>query len=102
MRGEIVGMSLRQQSARYEQIECRCIWLITVIITSVDGWKLRSKPPRPSKKPWTIFNKCSLNSSLTDITMILGVIIMTRNIMMISNLRLRSQRKVLLSILKFL
>jgi len=34
--------------------------------------------------------------------MIPGVIIMRRNIMMMSNLRLRSQRKVLPSMLKFL
>jgi len=73
------------------------------MMTSVDGWKLRSKPPRPSKKPWTTFNKCSLNSLLTDDKkMIPGVIIMRRNILMMSNLRLRSQRKVLLLMLKFL
>ena len=42
------------------------------------------------------------NSSLTGVTMIPGVIIMRRNIMMMSNQRLRNQRTVLPSMLKFL
>ena len=64
--------------------------------------KLRSKPPRLIKKPWTTFNRCSPNSSLTGVTMIPGVIIMGKNIITMNNPRLRSQRKVLLWMLKFL
>ena len=56
MRGKIVGMPLQQQSTLYEWTKCRCIWLIMVIMTSVDDWKLRSKPLRPSKKPRTTFS----------------------------------------------
>ena len=73
-----------------------------VMMTFVDGWKIRSKLPRPSKKLWKTFNRYSLNSSVTEITMMPGVIIIRRNIMMMSNLRLRSQRKVLPSMMKFL
>ena len=46
----------------------------------VDVWKLRSKLSKPSKNPWTIFNRCSLNSSRTGITMIPGVTMMRKNI----------------------
>ena len=71
-------------------------------MTSVDGWKLKNKPPRPSKKPWITFNRYSLNSSLTRITMIPRVIIMKKNIITMNNSRLRSQREVLLWMPKFL
>ena len=84
-RTKTVGMPLQQRSARYEQIECQCIWIIMVMMTSIDGWKLKSKHPRLSKKPWTIFNRCSPNSSLIGIIMIPGVIIMRKNIIVMNN-----------------
>jgi len=55
------------------------------MMTSADGWKLKSKPLRLIMKPLTIFNKCSLNSSLTEITMIPGVIITRKNIIAMNN-----------------
>ena len=66
------------------------------MMTSVDGWNLRSKLPKPSKKSWITFNRCLPNSLLTGIAMIPGVIIIRRNITIMNNLRLRSERKVLL------
>jgi len=59
-------------------------------MTFADGWRLKSRPPKPSKKPWIISNKCYLSSSLTKITMIPEAIIMRRSIMMMNNLRLKS------------
>jgi len=70
------------------------------MMTSTDAWKLKSKPPMPSKKSWTTSNICSPNSSPTEIIMMPGVII--KSIMMMSSLRLRGQRKALPSMLKFL
>jgi len=66
------------------------------MMTFFDGWKLGSKLLRPSKKLWTTFNRCSLNSSITRITMILRVTMMRKNILAMNNQRLRSQRRVLL------
>ena len=55
------------------------------MMNSDDGWKPKSKPLRPSKKPWTTFNRCSLNSSTIGITTIPGVTTMTKNIIAMNN-----------------
>ena len=72
------------------------------MMTFVDGWKFRSKLPRPSKKLWTTFNRCSLNSSITGITMIPEVTMMRKNILAMNSQGRRSQRRVLLWTLKSL
>jgi len=72
------------------------------MMTSADGWKLKSRPPRPSKKPWITSNKCLPNSSPIGIIMMLEAIITRRSIIRMSNLRLKSQGKAPPSMLKFL
>jgi len=56
--GEAAGMPLHQWLTRSKRAEYRRIWPITAMMTSADSWKLKSIPPRPSKKPWKTFNKC--------------------------------------------
>ena len=90
---KIAGMLLRRQSVQYEQTEHQSIWLIMLTTTFVDVWKLRSKLPKLSKRLWTTFNRCSLNSSITEITMIPGVTMMRKNILAMTNRRRRSPRR---------
>ena len=72
------------------------------MMTFVDAWKLRSKLPRPSKKLWTTSNRCSLNSSITEIIMTPGVTMMRKNILVMNSQGRRSRRRVLLWTLKSL
>jgi len=58
MREKLVDIPLQQQSALCKQAECQLIWSITTMINLTDGWRLKSRSPRASKKPWIISNKC--------------------------------------------
>ena len=68
--GEASGYTSSATVSSVQMTECQLTWPTIIMMIFTNGWKLKNKIPGHSKKLWTIFNRCSLNSLPTEITMI--------------------------------
>ena len=55
--GEVSGYASSTTVSSVQTGRYWLTWPITAMMTFVDGWRLKSKPPRPRKKPWIVSNK---------------------------------------------